>query len=141
MNIGAVMSARILVTGSRDWTDWRVIDRAMSAAFAWLNYGHATMPFRPVLVHGAARGADTIAAGLARLAHWDVEGYPADWDRHGKAAGPIRNAEMVALGADICLAFPFPRPPGKAGTSGTEDCYTRALAAGIPTWIFPGRPE
>ena len=45
-------------------------------------------------------------------------------------AGPIRNAEMVALGAEMCLAF----HRAIAASRGTKDCARRALAAGIPTY-------
>jgi hypothetical protein len=138
------MSARILVTGSRDWVDSDPIYAALQAAGAWL---HARGVWRSgersaelVLVHGDARGLDRMAADIATSWGWTPEPHAADWNRHGNAAGPIRNAEMVALGADICLAFPFPRPAGKHGKSGTEDCYTRALAIGIPTFITPGVP-
>jgi hypothetical protein len=59
-------------------------------------------------------------------------GAAADWDRFGKRAGPIRNAEMVAAGAMLCLAFHRFLP----GSKGTKDCARRALAAGIPTWLI-----
>jgi hypothetical protein len=63
-----------------------------------------------VVVHGACpTGADEQASqAVRRIAQkWDVreERHPADWNTFGKAAGPRRNAEMVKLGADLCLAF------------------------------------
>ena len=58
--------------------------------------------------------------------------HPADWDKHGKAAGMIRNREMVALGADICLAFPIGRSPG------TRACIREAQRAGIPVRVREG---
>lgn len=59
---------------------------------------------------------------------------PAHWDLHGKAAGPIRNQDMVNRGADICLGFPGP-PTLKP--SGTEDCMNRAREARILTIPVP----
>lgn len=83
----------------------------------------------PVLVHGGARGADTIAAqefvelfGLRGT----VEVHEAEWVTYGRYAGPRRNAEMVALGADVCLAFPL------GASHGTRGCMALAEAAGIP---------
>jgi hypothetical protein len=108
---------RLLVTGSRDWTNERAIYEALEAAVDGPDW---------VIVHGAARGADTIADLWAKMTGYEVEPHPADWGRHGKAAGPIRNQEMVALGADLCLAFPVP------GSRGTLDCIERARAAHIP---------
>ena len=58
-----------------------------------------------------------------------METHPADWSTHGRAAGPIRNQQMVDRGADICLAFPT------SSSIGTWDCVRRAKAAGIPVEI------
>ena len=109
---------RILVTGSRDWTDTETIYRALRDAKVE-SRSH-------VLVHGGARGADSIAAWLARSLDYEVEPHPADWRTHGKAAGPIRNKEMVDLGADLCLAFPI------GESNGTRGCMRLCEVAGIP---------
>lgn len=62
-----------------------------------------------------------------------VEPHPADWQRHGKAAGHIRNAEMVQAGADLVLAF-YQRG---ARNTGTADLVRRASRAGIPVTTHP----
>jgi YspA, cpYpsA-related SLOG family len=111
-------SYRILVTGSRVWDDWRTIVLALTDAAG----GHA----RPVVIQGAARGADFLAAQAAADLGWDVESWPADWDRHGKAAGFVRNRYMVELGADVCLAFIRDR------SRGATHCAELAERAGIP---------
>ena len=79
------------------------------------------------IIQGGADGADRWAAEWG----WDhrklVASYAADWDRHGRAAGPIRNQEMVDdAEADAVIAFP--------GGSGTADLVRRAQAAGLPVW-------
>ena len=68
-----------------------------------------------------------MAAEVANRWGWTVEAYPADWDGDGKAAGPKRNARMVAAEprADVCVAFVLP------GARGTWDCARRAVDAGI----------
>jgi hypothetical protein len=59
------------------------------------------------IIHGGARGADHMAGLWARKHDINMKQYPADWDKHGNAAGPIRNAQMLAEGfPDICVAFP-----------------------------------
>lgn len=114
---------RILVTGSRRWTDRDAVRDAILEAWTSLGEDRDT-----VLVHGACpRGADKIADEF-----WDgylgypVERHPAEWTRYGRAAGPLRNQQMVDLGADVCLAFLMP------GSRGTADCARRAERAGIP---------
>ena len=108
---------RILVTGSRNWTDRAAIAQALL---------DLRMEGPPVIVHGACpTGADAIADELATSWGWEIERHPADWDRHGKAAGPLRNQEMVDAGADVCVAFPH------GDSRGTRDCMKRATAAGL----------
>lgn len=114
---------RILVTGSRDWTDQDAIATALAETAAKLL---PTDRYRAVtLVHGAARGADSIAAEVAEFLGWGVAPYPAAWATFGKSAGHRRNAVMVASGADICLAFPL------GESRGTRGCMRLAEKAGI----------
>jgi len=82
---------------------------------------------RPIttLIHGAARGADTLAGEWTVAKAVPVEVYPAQWDVDGKAAGPRRNARMLAEGRPgAVLAFP--------GGAGTADMVAKARAAGVP---------
>jgi hypothetical protein len=116
---------RILVTGSRDWDD----AEAITFELAGLLLQHPGA----VLVHGACpRGADQMADEAAASLGMAVERHPADWDGYGKAAGFIRNAEMVSLGADLCLAF----YKQGAGNKGTDHCASQAGKAGIPVRRF-----
>lgn len=127
------MTKRILVTGSRDWTDIEVIGQALEDAWALVSNGD--LRAEVVLVSGACpTGADRIAERLWEAFRRPVERHPADWDAYGKAAGPRRNQEMVNLGADICLAFPLP------GSRGTRHCANAAELAGIPVLYYePGQ--
>ena len=114
---------RILITGSREWWDTLPIVGALLGAVP------SEADLRDVtVVHGGARGADELADRAARDLGFLVEEHPADWAKHGKAAGFIRNQEMVNAGADICLAF----LKSGAANRGTKDCIGRAEAAGIP---------
>ncbi|WP_277212545.1 DUF2493 domain-containing protein [Isoptericola croceus] len=90
---------RILVTGSRTWDDDETIRRALTGAAG-------VVASQVTLVSGACpRGADAIAERVARELGWHVERHPADWQQHGRRAGYLRNAAMVAAGADVCVAF------------------------------------
>lgn len=106
---------RILVTGSRDWTDEAVIAAAIRDALG------SNAVERVTLVHGGARGADAIADAVWKsliqqgMNLLPAKVYAADWDRYGKSAGHRRNAEMVNDGADVCLAFPLGESRGTRG--------------------------
>jgi len=117
---------RILVTGSRDWENELVISRALGAA------NHYLLGLGRILVHGACpTGADEMAARLVtEFWHWPIEPHPADWDRLGPSAGPIRNQEMVSAGADLCLAF------WRRRSVGTRITIRLAGQASIPIWIW-----
>jgi len=116
---------RVLVTGSRGWTSETKIRAALREVGQRGNFISRT-----VIVGGAA-GADFLAAKAAHELGWTVETHFADWKRNGKAAGAMRNKDMVDSGADFCLAF----WDGKS--RGTADCFGKAVRAGIPVSIIP----
>jgi len=97
---------RILITGSRDWTDRTAIKEALADACGDL--GRVPWDEGVTLISGAClTGADALAESIW-WDEWggaDLERFPANWERHGKRAGYIRNQAMVNAGADICLAF------------------------------------
>lgn len=115
---------RILVTGSRDWEDRLTIYRALNEARG--NVPHDQI----ILVHGGARGVDYFAKAYAEVADWGIEEHLADWDKHGRKAGILRNIEMVDAGADICLAFI------KDNSRGATHCAGYAEFKGIPVRRF-----
>lgn len=115
---------RVLVTGSRDWADVRLIERVLAEVSCCMPAEHMT------LVHGAARGADQQTADIARALGWRLEAHPADWDRLGRSAGYIRNQQMVDTRPDLCLAF------SRNASKGTAHCISAARKAGIPTHVF-----
>lgn len=110
---------RVLVTGSRSWTDRETIVQALRDA----GQAAGVHPQGTVVVHGAASGADTLAAEVAREFGCMVQAYPARDFADPKA----RNLHMVGLGADVCLAF------ATSWASGTGHCARAARRAGIPT--------
>lgn len=107
---------KVLVCGGRDYAD-------KVRLFAVLDHYNEELGFE-ILVHGAARGADRLAGEWADERGIEVRRYPADWNKHGKSAGPIRNREMVEKESpDLVVAFP--------GGSGTRDMVKVATHNGI----------
>lgn len=121
---------RLLVTGARNWNRPHTIRDSFRFALNFLGNPH---PTQITLVHGNAPGLDTLAAHLANRYGFHTEAHPANWDTHGKAAGPIRNQHMVDLGANLCLAYPI---GDHTQSRGTYHCLTAAHKAGIPTYII-----
>ena len=114
---------RILITGSQLWTDEDRIRQLFT--------GFKFNPAAVTMVSGhCPRGADLLCEKVAEELGWRIEPHPADWKLFGKRAGYIRNAEMVALGADLCLAFIKDFSPGSTNTA-----YL-AKTADIQTYIF-----
>lgn len=88
------------------------------------------------VIHGGARGVDYLAGAFARHFDLQLKVFEADWKTHKKAAGFIRNQQMVDYGADVCLAFPISGGDNK----GTFDCMQRAVKAGIPLVVTVLKP-
>jgi hypothetical protein len=115
---------KILVCGSRTYTDAATLRFVLSA---W-TFGRENV----TIIHGAARGADTLADQWATEEAIPVERYPADW-KWGKAAGPIRNKQMLAEGRpDLVVAF-LDKPLNQS--RGTWNMVKLAKAAGVPVHI------
>src|SRR4051812_40404450 len=95
--------SRILVTGSRHWKNRAIVHMVLDSV------GHAYGLDGMVLVHGhCPTGADHWADlwGQSHVANGVVvERHPADWKGLGKAAGPVRNEEMVQTNPDLVVAF------------------------------------
>jgi hypothetical protein len=116
---------RVIVTGDRFWFRHRLAAQVL---------GRLVAQDGPdlVIVHGNETGVAesfaTAAPGLGVAA----EAHPAEWDRLGERAGPIRNQEMVDAGAARCLAFHRAISASKS----TKGCCRQAIQAGIPTYLI-----
>lgn len=123
----------LLVCGGRDFgapvppTDPLYAERYAEAVLLY-QILDSIRPYVSVVVSGMAPGADTHAAQWAGSRGIPVAEFPADWDTHGKAAGPIRNKQMLVEGCpERLIAF--------AGGKGTENMVQQALNAGVPCYI------
>jgi YspA, cpYpsA-related SLOG family len=103
----------VLVTGSRWWSDEKRIEESLLKI----------QPSR-VLV-GDALGADSICRRVCRRHGIPYKVFPAHWTELGRAAGPMRNQEMIDAGPNLVLAFLHPK------SIGTVDTINRAVKAGI----------
>ena len=113
---------KVLVCGSRDWPNAALIRVKLR------NLKEEHGPF--VVMHGNARGADEMADHAALMLGLDSERWAADWKRHGKRAGILRNLAMLDTKPDLVLAFQ------RNGSRGTQHTIDEARRRGIPVEVF-----
>lgn len=106
------MKMKVIVTGGRDYSNRKKVYEVLDK----LN--------PDVVVQGGAPGADYLAREWALYRGKKSLTYGVDWEKHGKAAGPIRNREMLAKNSDA-IVVPFP------GGRGTANCVNEAIRANM----------
>lgn len=110
-----VTATTMLITGSRNWPYRMVVEHAIDTV-------QIARRFWPITVmHGGCRtGADEMAHNYAVRLGLAVDQHNADWARYDRAAGPIRNREMVdklSLSLwPICISFILDNSRGSRGT-------------------------
>jgi len=108
---------RVLVCGGRDYGNFMYLCGFLDCFHAHVGISH--------LIEGGSEGADYQARRWAQANNVQLTTYKADWKKHGKAAGPIRNRAMVERGMpDVVIAFP--------GGNGTADMVNVARSKHIP---------
>lgn len=112
---------RVLICGDRGWTNGRLI-------LKYLKYLQAFGGTK-VVIEGECSGADSLARKAAEELGLEVAPFPANWKKFGRAAGPIRNQQMLDEGKPTyVLAFHNDIEHSK----GTKDMVARARKAHIP---------
>ena len=110
---------RILICGDRNYQDWIKVQEYLD-----------TISRTTIIIHGGARGADSLAGNLATSLKMKVIKFPADWDKYGKAAGVLRNQQMLDEGhPDLVVYF----HKDIENSKGTRDMLKRATDSGIRT--------
>ena len=116
---------RVLICGGRDWT-------RHDATFKLLDDYHQAHPIS-VVIHGAARGADTLANEWAQSRGIPIIPFPVtsqEWRTIGRSAGHVRNQRMLDQGKpDVVIAFP--------GGNGTRGMKQKARTARVPVVEMP----
>jgi len=128
---------KFIIAGGRDFGNRTLPDG--SPDLAWRarchNYmGHTLdrmlmLKKAPEIISGTANGADQMGEEYAERRGFLIHRMPAEWDKHGKAAGVIRNQEMSQV-ADGLIAY----WDGKS--RGTKDMITKAINYGLETHVF-----
>jgi len=120
---------KLAVVGSRDFDDYELVARTIGTHFYYMiNYIHSGIDNDNEIISGGARGADKVGKQYALNCGLIYIEFPAEWNKHGKSAGFIRNQQIVNA-CDVVLAF----WDGKS--KGTENTIALAKKAKKPTFI------
>lgn len=115
---------RVIIAGSVSFQDYGLLRTKCDAILSEKQRTHSI-----VVVSGTARGADRLGERYAKEKGYQLRQFPADWDAHGRSAGPIRNGEM-AKNADALIAF------WNGHSSGTKNMIETAKRYGLPVRII-----
>lgn len=110
---------KVLVCGSRQWADQVAVISRLRA-----------LPAGTIMLTGAARGADSIAAVIGRGLSLEVIEFPAKWNKLGRSAGYMRNLVMLDQCPDLVIAFHLNNSPG------TAHMIKSARERGIPVEVI-----
>lgn len=110
---------RTIIAGTRSLNDLAFVVAAIQASGFVITE----------VVSGGARGIDLKGEEWATLHKVPLKRFPANWNEHGKAAGPIRNREMCAY-AEALIAI------WDGISRGTEDCIAEARRRGLKVFVY-----
>ena len=117
---------RVLVCGSRHFNDRELMQKEL--------YSYFDVDDTVTLIHGDAKGADRMSEEVLKgffKGGFEVLRFPADWEKYGLAAGPIRNRQMLEEGKpDLVIAFLA------KGSKGTQNMIDQATEANIPIKVI-----
>lgn len=110
---------RVLVCGSRHFNDYIKLEEVLNG------FGITE------IIEGEAAGADRLSRVYGERHRIPVARFPADWTKYGKAAGAIRNKQMLVEGQpELVIAFRGPN------SRGTQNMINQARKAGIETVVI-----
>lgn len=110
---------RILVCGGREFSNYSFLESVLKQYISPDLF----------IISGGARGADSMAEYFAKQYDIPISVYKADWSKHGKRAGHIRNQQMLDDGKPDCvIAMP--------GGTGTKDMIQRSKLSGVKTIVY-----
>ena len=112
----------VLVCGGRKFGGWTAVQRVLDRISP------------DIIIHGAARGADSMAGRYARENNIPCRDFPAEWQRYGRSAGHRRNQQMLDEGKpDLVVAFP--------GGTGTQNMVKISRQQGFEVNIIDHRGD
>lgn len=90
---------KVIIAGTRSFADYSLLRSACDRYLSQKGQTHDI-----IIVSGTARGADRLGEQYAKERGYQVQQFPADWEKNGRAAGYMRNADMANY-SDALIAF------------------------------------
>lgn len=90
---------KVIIAGTRTFNDYKLLKEKVDYLLKEKKKNHEI-----IIVSGGATGADSLGEKYALENNYNVIRMEAEWDKYGKAAGPIRNRNMAEI-ADACIVF------------------------------------
>lgn len=121
---------KFLICGSRNWKNEKLLRKRVLSILG---------PGNHTIINGACKGADLMSSSLAMDQEWKLVEVPANWNKHGKKAGPLRNHQMIIENPDLDGVIAFTN--NIKGSKGTKDMIFQANKHGIPVVLIADREE
>ena len=110
------IKARIIICGGRHFNDYNALESLVDSVFVEKGLTNNEVE----IVSGHCEGADMLGEMYAKNHGIVCKVYPAEWTKYGRAAGPIRNSQMIEYASEssipIVVAFVSPRTKGTIDT-------------------------
>lgn len=116
---------RLAIVGSRNFNDYKAFRRGVRRAFLQWGLYYEDVDF---LISGGCSGTDQMAEQWTKDHGLFIEVFLPDWNKYGKAAGPLRNSKIIDRATHV-IAF-----PSKHGR-GTQDSIRKSRIKGIPVYV------
>lgn len=124
------IKARIIICGGRHFNDYEALESLVNSALTEKGLDSNEVE----IVSGHCEGADMLGELYAEKHGIVCKAFPAEWEKYGRAAGPIRNSQMIEYASEsaipIVVAFVSPR------TKGTTDTVNKAIKRGFSIFRY-----
>lgn len=123
---------RLIIAGCRDFYDKEIGFEKIDEIAKYIQTRYPDHKLR--IISGGASGADRLGEAYARNNKIELTVFPADWNSHGRSAGPTRNKKMLDFAMEsekpYLLAFWDMKSPG------TKNMIDISRKEKIPIYLY-----